>query len=175
VLIDPLYSTLSTDDYMAGAAEQMLGLKTLRDRFGCAFIIAHHTRKKADEGRLGAWGSQFLNAFIETGWQVRLTEEGGSTVSVIRHHKVAAALPAITLDWTIEDSGEYEVNVGGLDAIGDVVQAILTALTAKPCTMAELAEATKTHRSTISRKLAAMEKDKLVVQDGKVWKLTEGT
>lgn len=174
VLIDPLYSTLSTDDYMAGAAEQMLALKTLRDRYGCSFVFAHHTRKKADEGRLGAWGSQFLNAFIETGWQIRKPDDTSSTVSVVRHHKVSAALPAITLDWCIEENGEYVVTVGGVDAIGDVVQAILTALSAKPHTMAELAEATKVHRSTISRKLAAMEKDKMVVQDGKVWKLTEG-
>lgn len=173
VLIDPLYSTLSTDDYMASAAEQMLALKTLRDEYNTSFVIAHHTRKKQDEGRLGAWGSQFLNAFIETGWQIRRAEDSGEMITVLRHHKVSSPLPAITLDWVINDNS-YEVKVAGVEEMSDISQAILTALTTKPHTIQELAEIIKTHRSTISRRLNAMQKDGLVMKDGQNWTLTPG-
>jgi RecA-family ATPase len=65
VIIDPLYSTGTMDDYMTKIAELMFPLKRLRDEYCCSFILAHHTKKSAEgNGREGLWGSQFLNAFL---------------------------------------------------------------------------------------------------------------
>src|SRR5690606_11586929 len=87
VILDPLYSAAMTDDYMTKSAEQMLRLKIIRDRYGCSFLVAHHTTKHADSmERSRLWGSQFLNALLETGWQVKRSENDGSII-VRRHFK----------------------------------------------------------------------------------------
>lgn len=113
VLIDPLYTAADTTDYMAGTAREMLPLKSLRDAYGCSFMIAHHTRKGAAEGevREQAWGSQFLNAFLETGWQIRPVSKAAITVQ--RHFKVRppAASVRLTFDIRTKDSSRYEVQV----------------------------------------------------------------
>src|SRR5690606_15777718 len=54
VILDPLYSAANTDDYMAKTAEQMLHLKIMRDRYGCSFLIAHHTSKERARERWAA-------------------------------------------------------------------------------------------------------------------------
>lgn len=88
VVIDPLYSAGDTTDYMAKTATQMLALKTFRDRYGCSFLVVHHTKKGADgEDRERLWGSSFLNAFIETGWQV--SKVADAEIKVKRHFKSA--------------------------------------------------------------------------------------
>jgi hypothetical protein len=88
VIIDPLYSAGDTQDYMAKTATQMLALKTFRDRYNCSFLIVHHTKKGADPAdRERLWGSSFLNAFIETGWQV--SKSGEAEIKVKRHFKSA--------------------------------------------------------------------------------------
>lgn len=106
VLIDPLYSTVDTDDYMKAAAGQMFVLKDLRDKYGTTFVIAHHTNKKtgSDTDRQGAWGSQFLNAFLETGWQLR---KDGDCIRVKRHFKSFAAPPDINLKFDIDSETSY--------------------------------------------------------------------
>ncbi len=68
VIVDPLYSAVSTEAYMAQAMEKMFVIKTLRDTYDTSFVVAHHTRKSEQGGRMDAWGTQFLNAFLETGW-----------------------------------------------------------------------------------------------------------
>jgi hypothetical protein len=111
IMLDPLYSAVGMADYMAEAAQQMMVLKQLRDDYGCSFMIAHHTTKKRGEGRErdSAWGSQFLNAWLETGWQLR---EGGApnNVSVVRHFKVSPDAPPIQLEFIIDDYS-YSVRV----------------------------------------------------------------
>jgi len=86
VVIDPLYSAADTKDYMAESAQLMLELKRMRDTYGCAFAVAHHTTKKGETGeREELWGSQFLNAWLETGWQIRKRSE--TAISLRRHFK----------------------------------------------------------------------------------------
>lgn len=116
VILDPLYSAASTDDYMASSIEQMFYLKELRDKFGCTFIIAHHTNKGTAEGRMRAWGSQFLNAFLETGWQ--LFPKGERSIKVVRHFKSANNPPETCLSFAIDtDKGfTYSVAEGLVDA-----------------------------------------------------------
>lgn len=131
VIIDPLYSAASTDDYMASAAGKMFRLKEFRDRYGTAFLIAHHTRKvsreKSDSGgsqREDAWGSQFLNAFLETGWQVRPAE--GNSVHIRRHFKASQNVAEVELEFDIStvDPVRYEVRVMGLvgTSVADLVR-----------------------------------------------------
>ena len=90
VLIDPLYSTTSSvDGYMADLANQVMVLKTWRDRYGCSFLIAHHSRKNIDPdstAREDSWGSQFLNAFLEAGWQIRRNPRLADNEVVVRRH-----------------------------------------------------------------------------------------
>lgn len=113
VVIDPLYSTTGTDDFMASAAGHMLPLKRMRDNYGCGFIIAHHTRKLSPNSngesanRMDAWGSQFLNAWLETGWQIRPGD--ADTVTIKRHHKVAGADEEIGMRFDIDSQFLTEV------------------------------------------------------------------
>jgi RecA-family ATPase len=74
VIIDPLYMAAGQDSsFMAETVQNLKLLKDLRDSYGTSFMIVHHTRKNAGNtpGRMDVWGSQFLNAFLETGWQIR--------------------------------------------------------------------------------------------------------
>lgn len=116
VIIDPLYSAASTDDYMAKSVEQMFILKELRDKFGCSFVIAHHSNKGGSEDRQRAWGSQFLNAFLETGWQ--LYPKGKGQIKVKRHFKAADNPEETCLSFNIDtDTGfKYEVIEGLIDS-----------------------------------------------------------
>lgn len=120
VIIDPLYSAASTDDYMAKSVEQMFILKELRDKFGVTFVIAHHTNKGGSEDRQRAWGSQFLNAFLETGWQ--LYPKGKTSIKVKRHFKSAGNPEETCLSFNINTTGQsfkYEVVQGLVDASND--------------------------------------------------------
>ena len=54
-----------------------------------SFLVAHHTTKYADSmERSRLWGSQFLNALLETGWQVKRSKNNSSII-IRRHFKVA--------------------------------------------------------------------------------------
>jgi hypothetical protein len=178
VVIDPLYSAVSADDYMAAAAKRMMALKTMRDTFGCSFVLAHHTRKKNDEGRQGAWGSQFINAFIETGWQLRKAEDE-EHVHVHRHHKSSGMLKPLTLTFDIETEGRtrYAVSVEEVESIGTATpEAILAALINQPSTNAELARVLGVHKSTISRRLTGMSRDGMICKgDDSRWQPTTPT
>lgn len=102
VIIDPLYTTGKLDDFMAEAVENMMVLKSLRDEFGCSFLLAHHTKKKSEgSDREDAWGTQFLNAFLETGWQVRVKPDTPATVKVRRHFKTRSNIEEQSLEFRI--------------------------------------------------------------------------
>jgi hypothetical protein len=87
VVLDPLYSMVDGKDHMVGAAVQMKILKGIRDRYGCSFVIVHHTSKAKflTLDRERGHGSQFLNAFVEGGFQTAKFEE--KNVVVKRHFK----------------------------------------------------------------------------------------
>lgn len=87
VILDPLYSMVDGKDHMVGAAVQMKALKGIRDRYGCSFVIVHHTSKSKimTLDRERGHGSQFLNAFVEGGFQTGKFEE--RNVVVKRHFK----------------------------------------------------------------------------------------
>lgn len=112
VVLDPLYSAASLDDFMAKAAQDMFVFKDLRDKFGTSFLICHHTNKSADtRDRQRAWGSQFLNAFLETGWQFS-TKPDNKSIGVRRHFKSAAEPKDIVVKFDIgTNTDNYKYNV----------------------------------------------------------------
>ena len=109
VIIDPLYSTVDADDYMKAAAGQMFALKDMRDKYGTGFVIAHHTKKgSSDSDREAAWGSQFLNAFLESGWQIRPQSD---CIKLQRHFKQFANPKEIYLKFNIDTVDTYTYDV----------------------------------------------------------------
>jgi hypothetical protein len=121
VVIDPFYSVTSTDDYMTKAAESLLFLKSLRDEYGTSFVICHHTKKSGDDkGRDRLWGSQFLNAALETGWQMSLAKE--KQVKFVRHFKAAANPTELVVEFNIDTSSDmtqYRPRMLDDDELGD--------------------------------------------------------
>jgi hypothetical protein len=167
VVIDPLYSTGDTDDYLTKAVHYMFALKDMRDEFGCSFLLAHHTAKHKGEGteRESSWGSQFLNAFLETGWQIRRQPRPNSIV-VRRHFKVSQDAEEITLDIDISTKYPTHYNINIRDATvvpavspeGGDIMSIFSG--GGSYTAIQVADAMKIHRTTAARKL-----DKLVLAD----------
>lgn len=103
VMIDPLYTAVDTKDYMAEGAQRMLALKLMRDKYGCSFVIAHHTTVSgsASADRSSIWGSQFLNAWLEFGWRLPEGDEGGNVI--IRHFKSCEDPKRIHVKFNITD------------------------------------------------------------------------
>lgn len=117
MILDPLYSTGDTDDYLTKTVQYMFDFKRMRDEYGTSFIIAHHTKKARSGGlaREDAWGSQFLNAFLETGWQIR--QNDGGDVFIRRHFKVGGdvAEQRIAFDIDTLSPPRYEVTLEEAD------------------------------------------------------------
>lgn len=119
VILDPLYSTGDTDDYLAKTVSQMFVLKNLRDRYGCSFLIAHHTAKNSggngkdgkpsEPSRDQSWGSQFVNAFLESGWQIRKIAD--KVLQVKRHFKVSEDRPDVFLTMNISTKPPYSYTI----------------------------------------------------------------
>jgi DNA-binding transcriptional ArsR family regulator len=175
VVLDPLYSAAMTDDYMTKSAEQMLRLKVMRDRYGCSFLVAHHTTKYADDmKRSRLWGSQFLNALLETGWQVKRSGNDGSII-IRRHFKVAknpAGDVRVEFDINTDDPPyRYHTRVPtGAEVVesGTGLNSKILALLSeseKPMSINEIADVLEVHRSTISRRMKALRQDSVVQKD----------
>lgn len=183
IMIDPLYSTTdSTDNYMADLANRMMVLKTWRDKYGCSFVIAHHSKKNLDPdstAREDSWGSQFLNAFLEAGWQVRRNPRlAQNEVVVRRHSKVMGNQSSISLTFDISTvyPMKYSVTTRHYDVTpqpanrGPVYQdAMLDLLRQSSMTQADICNATGKGKSTVSRQIRQLEAAGLVekMPDGK--------
>lgn len=181
IMIDPLYSTTSgVDNYMADLANQMMVLKTWRDKYGCSFLIAHHSKKNLDPdstAREDSWGSQFLNAFLEAGWQVRRNPRlGQNEVVVRRHSKVMGNQQPIALTFDIctnypmkyvVTAREYESPASG--GRQPAQASLLDIMGGSPMSQSDLCNKTGKNRSTISRQIRQLEAAGLVekMPDGK--------
>ena len=187
ILIDPLYSTTdSTDNYMADLANRMMILKTWRDKYGCSFVIAHHSKKNLDPdstAREDSWGSQFLNAFLEAGWQVRRNPRlAQNEVVVRRHSKVMGNQSPISLTFDISTRYPMRYNVIArpyeMAPAGETRQPaqanLLDLMQQGPVSQADICSKTGKNRSTISRQIRQLEAAGLVekMPDGR-WKAKE--
>lgn len=164
VILDPLYSAGRMDDYMAGTARDMFLFKELRDAYGTAFLIAHHTRKTGresngkEQGREEAWGSQFLNAWLETGWQVRRKDALGE-IGVLRHFKSAGEALQASVTFDIDTTvvpGRYEVAVkeATSEAVKEEKEDVIRLLEVNgPLSPNRIAAMTGLHRTTIFRRM----------------------
>ena len=185
VMIDPLYSTTdSTDNYMADLANRMMVLKTWRDKYGCSFLIAHHSKKNLDPdstAREDSWGSQFLNAFLEAGWQIRRNQRlSQNEVIVRRHSKVMGNQSPISLTFDISTkypmkyivtTRPYEIAPANGDNRQPAQANLLDLMQNGPVTQSELARQTGKTSSTISRQIRQLQAAGMVekMPDGK-WK-----
>lgn len=183
IMIDPLYSTTAAvDNYMADLANQMMVLKTWRDKYGCSFVIAHHSKKNLDPdstAREDSWGSQFLNAFLEAGWQVRKNPKlAQNEVVVRRHSKVMGNQKPISLTFDISTvyPMKYQVTARQYDAVAPAgenrqpAQAnLLDMLRNRDMSQSDICSQTGKGRSTISRQIRQLEAAGLVerMPDGK--------
>lgn len=171
VIIDPLYSAGNTDNYMTKTAEQMFVLKRIRDEIGCGFLVVHHTKKNTEtSSRERLWGSQFLNAFLETGWQIKPGSKTGSVI-VRRHFKTRGDMDDLELEFDINTESPYKYKVyskqGDFTEETDaIINQITKVLQDSSMTISELSTKCGVHRSTMSRKLKYMEKEGLVRKEG---------
>lgn len=187
IMIDPLYSTTdSTDNYMADLANRMMILKTWRDKYGCSFLIAHHSKKNLDPdstAREDSWGSQFLNAFLEAGWQVRRNPRlAPNEVVVRRHSKVMGNQSPISLTFDISTKYpmKYQVTARAYESPAtpehrQPAQAeMYEMIRGKPMSQADISNATGKNRSTISRQIKQLEAVGMIekMPDGR-WKVKE--
>lgn len=119
IIIDPLYMSARQDNYMADAVQDMKRLKDWRTKYKLAILIAHHTKKGADKGREGLLGSQYINAFLETSWQIRKVDEvtKPNNVTIQRTFKNAGVSEEQNVHFSIntqEESFTYAVTAFGL-------------------------------------------------------------
>lgn len=176
IMIDPLYSTTAAvDNYMADLANQMMVLKTWRDKYGCSFVIAHHSKKNLDPdstAREDSWGSQFLNAFLEAGWQVRRNPKLAQNEVVVRRHSKVMGNQApisLTFDISTKYPMKYQVTARQYEAMapaGDTRQPaqanLLDMLGQGDMTQADICARTGKGRSTVSRQIRQLEAAGLV-------------
>lgn len=182
VMIDPLYSTTSsTDNYMSDLANQMMVLKAWRDKYGCSFVIAHHSKKNLDPdstAREDSWGSQFLNAFLEAGWQIRRNPRlAQNEVVVRRHSKVMGNQRPISLTFDISTKYpmKYQITTRAYEIApaGETRQPaqanLLDILHRGDMSQSDICSQTGKGRSTISRQIRQLEAAGLVekMPDGK--------
>jgi RecA-family ATPase len=188
VIIDPLYSTTSTDNYMAQATDDMFKLKQFRDQYGCSFVIAHHSKKNVDPNstsREDSWGSQFLNAFLEAGWQIRRSLQIADNEIIVRRHSKTMGnqkLVKLAFDISTRHPMHYDVTVSDYNVAvssGRPAQnRLYDMLENGPKTMNEISNESGKHKSTVSRQLKKLEDDKVIqrLPDGryKIIKNEEG-
>lgn len=170
IMIDPLYSTTAAvDNYMADLANQMMVLKTWRDKYGCSFVLAHHSKKNLDPdstAREDSWGSQFLNAFLEAGWQIRRNPRlAPNEVVVRRHSKVMGnqAPISLTFDISTKYPMKYQVTANQYQSPPNAenrqpAQAnLLDLMQDEPMSQGDLCSKTGKSRSTVSRQIRQLE------------------
>lgn len=173
-IIDPLYSAGNTDDYMAKTVEQMFALKRMRDKYGTSFFIVHHTKKSREgvDTREQLWGSQFLNAFLETGWQLRPYSEEPNSITLERHFKVKAKPMPLKMSFDISTEHPFKYKVAheefDMSKVDDNLNLMAVIEKHGPLNATDLGEKLRVHRSTVTRK------GKQLVDKGVLAKTSDG-
>lgn len=177
VIIDPLYMVVTMENHMAKGAQELGRLKRLRDLYGTAFIFVHHTRKTTSPdgiSRLDILGSQLLNAWIETGIQIREISGETNKVQVQIHFKGAAPQTVAVWEFIINDEDSiFEVRIdtpeGTTLPTMDNEETSIIEMVQKnqPVTVSALSRLVKVHRSTVSRTLQKLADKGILYKDDK--------
>lgn len=189
VILDPLYTACAPGQFFVEMPNHITWLKKLRRDYGCTFLLAHHTKKhNAEAGDLGReqmWGSNLMNAALETGWQIR--PAGARSVTIVRHFKVSenkerckfdfdidlARVPALiatetALDDTVATTEEK-------DQLDEVHQLILSTIRAEKTALGlrEIVRLVGKPSETVRRRLQQLEQRGLVIRgEGKRFAIT---
>lgn len=177
VVIDPLYAAVRMDDFGTKAVtEHMPILRTWRVKYGCAFAIAHHT-KKSSEGfdRANMWGSTFFDASQETGFQIRKLDGERHSVVLTRTFKNIATGEPVRIDFdistkpppdcryklTVNEASEQDLAAAkGHEATEEKLQPYLDYIEENgPCTGQEVAVGMGKDKSNVGKRLRKLEKE----------------
>lgn len=177
VSIDPFYTFASLSNYGLDAVAYLLRLKKMRDKYNCSFSIVHHTAKKDKKvkgdittDREEGWGSQLINGYTESGWQIRRAE-GENTILVRQHFKAAKSATKPTyLQFNIDTTvfpGSFSVDeVSGKEveesANVDIIEVIRLEGKQK---QNDLIDLTGLPKATIARKLKRYILDNILTKD----------
>jgi hypothetical protein len=75
MIFDALYRMVNLNDYAAAAPQQLDPIVRIARDHDCAILIVHHASKGGHDNAgmtgVGGWGSIFLDAFIEGGWNLK--------------------------------------------------------------------------------------------------------
>lgn len=119
-----------------------------------------------------------MNAWLETGWQLRRRDELGSA-TIMRHFKAAADAKQSTITFHIDTTkipGGYDVTVSdnkvGVKDEGADVTGLL--MKSGALTVSQLAEKSGQHRSTIHRRVENLLKHGVLGKRGNTIFLKEG-
>lgn len=155
VMIDPLYTAVDVKDYMAEGAQRMTALKLMRDKYGCSFIIAHHTTVagSSSKDRSSIWGSQFLNAWLEFGWRLPEGNEEGNII--IRHFKGSEDPKRLRLKFNITDwNFSVDINEDYTESVSERIEEMI--LSGDAGSVRDIAEKIGCGKSTVQRIMKKM-------------------
>lgn len=86
VIIDPVYSLASSEDFFASMARKLSVIKNIRNKHGTTFLFVHHNKKGTtglkdvkDLAREGMFGSQLLNGAFEGMWMINQLADSTKT------------------------------------------------------------------------------------------------
>lgn len=86
VIIDPVYSLATSDDFFASMARKLSVIKNLRNKYGTTFLFVHHNKKGTtglkdvkELAREGMFGSQLLNGAFEGMWMMNTLADEAKT------------------------------------------------------------------------------------------------
>ena len=107
LLVDPMNAAVNMVDYGVNSIQALNRLKEIRDRVGTTLEFFHHDRKGAlESSRNTTYGSVFLDAWKEHGWNI--TKTAPDVVKIKRHAKVVPYLSDVTVRFLLERAS-YEV------------------------------------------------------------------
>lgn len=170
VVIDPFYSLDNSSEYFMEAGDKIRSLiKPIRNQYGTAFLLIHHTRKSnaAAQGdiippptRDSVFGSQLMNAATE-GMIIlyRPRPSTPTTVGVVRFFKNAPADELIWFDMQINAKSEdpalvYNANIIPVNGMSDLEKEIVVLLESEgPMTASDIAKEVNMDRSNLTKKL----------------------
>jgi hypothetical protein len=121
MIFDALYRMVDLQDFASRAPQQLDPLVRIAREHNVAVVIVHHSTKSGSENAgltgVGGWGSIFLDAFLEGGWNLKrqFEEPGRFIIRLVTDFKQGQGTE-YRLELTI---GESAVGVRQLELLQD--------------------------------------------------------